>query len=91
MSKFTETRIRYAPISQRIVLARFGKNPNVALETMDAMNDFLQTLVQYAFEGRMPAAGEAIEVRFGGGDEQFTMVLSRRSALSGDANAEREG
>ena len=69
--------IKVAPISNRIVLARFGKDPNVALETKDAMNDFLQALVQYAFEGKMPAKSEAVEMSFGGGDEQFTLRITR--------------
>lgn len=84
MGKLVDARIRYAPLSRRVVIARFGKDPNVALETMDAMNDFLQTLVQYAFEGRMPTAGEGSEVEFGGGDEQFTLTLRRRALSEGD-------
>lgn len=69
--------IRVAPLSNRVVLARFGKVPNVALETRDAMNEFLQGLVEYAFGGEMPAEGEAAEVSFGGGKEQFELTLRR--------------
>lgn len=76
----SNTAIRVAPLSNRIVLARFGKEPNVALETKDAMNEFWQALVQYAFDGKMPEKGRAMEVSFGGGDEQFVMRLERRLA-----------
>jgi len=59
--------IRFSPLSERIVLARFGKDPNVALDTRDAMNDFLQVLVQFV--------GVGYERQFGGGDEQFVVSL----------------
>lgn len=72
-----KTGIRYSPLTKRILLARFGKDPHVALETKDAMNEFWQTLVQYAFDGVMPEPGQAAEVKFGGGDEQFTLTLRR--------------
>lgn len=74
------TSIKVAPLSNRIVLARFGKDPNVALETKDAMSEFLQALVQYAFVGKMPHSGEAAEIAFGGGDEQFTVKVTRNQS-----------
>lgn len=72
-----KTGIRYSPLTKRILLARFGKDPYVALETKDAMNEFWQTLVQYAFDGSLPEPGQAAEVKFGGGDERFTLTLRR--------------
>lgn len=69
--------IRHAPLSDRIVLARFGKDANVALESRDAMDDFLQTIISYAFKGEMPEPGNAMEITFGAGDEQFSMVVKR--------------
>lgn len=72
-----KTGIRYSPLTKRILLARFGKDPHVALETKDAMNEFWQTLVQYTFDGAVPEPGQAAEVKFGGGDEQFTLTLRR--------------
>lgn len=74
------THIRVAPLSDRIVLARFGKDPNVALETKDAMNEFLQALVQYAFSGEMPEPGEGINLEFGAGAEQFSLTIQRLEA-----------
>lgn len=74
------TGIRYSPLTRRILIARFGKDPHVALETRDAMNEFWQTLVQYAFDGTMPEVGQAAEVQFGGGDEQFTLTIKRHPA-----------
>lgn len=74
-----KTAIRVAPLSNRIVLARFGKDQNVALETRDAVNEFWQALVQYTFDGKMPEKGQAMEVSFGGGDEQFVMRLERKA------------
>jgi len=71
------TGIRYAPLSRRIVLARFGKDPHVALETKDAMSEFWKTLVQYAFDGETPKVGQTAEVSFGGGGEQFTLTVTR--------------
>lgn len=72
-----KTGLRHAPLSDRIVLARFGKDPEVALETRDAMNEFWQALTSYAFNGKMPEPGEAAEVKFGGGDEQFILHIER--------------
>lgn len=80
----SSTAIRVAPLSNRIVLARFGKSPDVALETRDAMNEFWQALVQYAFDGKMPEKGEAMEISFGGGEEQFLLRIERVSAAQGD-------
>lgn len=70
MSRLNEIGIRFSPLSKRVLLARFGKDPNVALETRDAMNDFLQVLVQLVGVGN--------ELDFGGGDEQFTVRLVRK-------------
>lgn len=70
--------IRHALLSNRIVLARFGKNPDVALETRDAMNDFWQALVSYAFDGKLPEPDAAVKIDFGGGDEQFTLTVRRK-------------
>lgn len=80
MSNLENVSIKLAPLSNRIVLARFGKDKSVALETKDAMSEFLQVLVQYAFDGKMPAQGEEAEVSFGGGDEQFTLTVARTPA-----------
>lgn len=77
MSKLGSIGIRLAPLSNRIVLARFGEDKNVALETRDATSEVLQVITQYAFDGKMPAPGEAVEVSFGGGDEQFVLRLER--------------
>lgn len=70
--------IRHAPLSNRIVLARFGKDKEVAIETKDAMSEFWQALVSYAFDGKMPKHGDAAEINFGGGDEQFSLVIRRK-------------
>ncbi len=77
MSTLAKIGIRHAPLSNRIVLARFGKDPCVALDTKDAMNEFWQALVSYAFEMKMPAPGEGREISFGGGDEQFFLTITR--------------
>ncbi|MDX0897411.1 hypothetical protein GOD90_10440 [Sinorhizobium medicae] len=69
--------LRHAPLSDRIVFARFGMDPEVALETRDAMNEFWQALTSYAFDGNMPEPGETSEMRFGGGDEQFILHIER--------------
>lgn len=73
----SKTRICVAPLSNRIVLGRFGKDQDVALETRDAMSEFWKALVQYAFDEKMPEKGQSVEVNFGGGDEQFTLRLGR--------------
>ncbi|WP_018900392.1 hypothetical protein [Rhizobium sp. 2MFCol3.1] len=73
-----KTGIRHAPLSNRIVLARFGKDPEVALETRDAMDEFLKALVSYCFDGKVPEPGEGMEWSFGGGDEQYEIVIKRK-------------
>ncbi len=70
--------IRHTALGNRIVLARMGKDPNVALETKDIMSDFWKSLVQYSFDGQMPASGEAVTVNFGGGNEQFELTIKRK-------------
>lgn len=76
--------IRHAALSERVVLARMGKDPAVALETRDIMSEFWQALVSYAFDGKMPEPGAGVEVLFGGGDEQFTLTIKRNEALRHD-------
>lgn len=71
--------IRVAPLSRRIVLARFGKDPCVALETTDAQSDFWQALILFAFDGETPEPGKAAEIKFGGGNDQFTCTVKRTS------------
>lgn len=80
MDKIT---IRHTAIGGRVVLARFGKNPDVALETRDAMSEFWKALVSYAFGGKMPEPGQAVEITFGGGDEQFVLTLKREDGRHG--------
>ena len=77
MAQIDKVGLRHSPLSDRIVMARFGKDPTLALETRDAMNEFWQALVSYAFKGQMPESGEAVEVKFGGGDEQFVARVER--------------
>ncbi len=77
MTDLNKVKLSQSAIGGRIVLARFGKDPNIALDTRDAQNEFLQTIVAYAFDGKMPQPGEAREVQFGGGDEQFVMTVRR--------------
>jgi hypothetical protein len=79
VSALDKVHIKHAALSNRIVLARMGKDPNVALDKRDAMSEFWQALVSFSFDGEMPAHGEAVEVSFGGGDEQFTMTLRRNA------------
>lgn len=82
MSVLDRVAIRVAPLSNRIVLARFGKDQNVALETKDAMNAVFQAVVQYAFDGKMPEKGEKVEISFGGAGEQFTMLIERKGGAA---------
>ena len=69
--------IRHAPLSNRIVLARFGKDPTLALETTDAQSDFWQALISFAFDGKTPEPGEAIEIKFGSEVDKFTCTVKR--------------
>lgn len=78
MNKF---RLRVAPLSRRLVIARFGKDPTVALDTRDVSSEFWQALVSYAFDGKIPDPGQAVEIQFGGGDEQFTVVVKRETSM----------
>lgn len=75
MSDLTKVGIRFSPLSERVLIARFGKDPDVALETKDGMNEFLQVLVQFI--------GVDNEVSFGGGDEQFVVSLKRAEINKG--------
>ncbi|MBY3333781.1 hypothetical protein HFN98_24635 [Rhizobium laguerreae] len=76
MTNLEKVGIRVAPFSQRVVLARFGKDPNVALDTRDAMNEFLRAIVEYVGVGN--------EVQFGGGDEQFVVTLKKHAPPATD-------
>lgn len=84
MSNLSKVALRHTALGNRIVLARFGKDPHVALDTRDAMNDFFQTAVSYAFDGKMPEPGASAEISFGGGNEQFVMTISRTSQDKGE-------
>lgn len=79
MTNLDKIRICVSPFSNRVVIARFGKDPNVALDSRDAMSEFLQAIAGYAFDGEMPEKGEQAEVSFGSGDEQFTFIIKRNS------------
>ena len=78
MSKLNGINISHAVLSDRIVLARLGKDPSNVLETKDAHSEFLQCLVSYAFDGVMPKMGGSAEFEFGGGDEQFIVRVTRK-------------
>lgn len=83
MSDLHKVQIRHAPLSNRIVLARFGKDPTVALETRDAMDEFLKAIVSYVFGHKVPDEGHGGEIIFGGGDEQYTLKLTRLPMAKG--------
>lgn len=78
MTQIDNVHIRVAAISNRIVLARLSKKGET-LESRDIMSEFWQALVQYSFDGRMPLPGEAMNISFGGGDEQFTCTVKRNN------------
>lgn len=76
--------IRHAPLSDRIVLARFGKDPEVALETRDAMGELIVALLSYAFSGKVPTQGTTAKLVFeGGDDEKYTLSLTREEVARG--------
>lgn len=75
--KFEKTTLRVAPFGDKIMLVRFGAKHDVALESRDITSEFWKTLVHYSFFGERPEKGKTIEVSFGGGEETFTMVLTR--------------
>lgn len=77
MGQLDNVELRLAPLSDRVVFARFGKDPQVALETKDAQSSFLQMIVQFTC-GDMPAPGESAMREFGGGDEQFEVTVRRK-------------
>ena len=79
MSALDKVRIVHAPLSNRINLARFGKDPTLALETKDATGQFLMAICSYMFDGKMPEIGASSAITFGGGDEQFKLTLERIS------------
>lgn len=78
----TKVRIHHAPLSNRIVLARFGADETLALGMRDATSEFCQALVSFVFGGKMPDPGQAGEISFGGEDEQFTVTVTRKGGAS---------
>lgn len=72
-----KTRVEYAPLSHRMVLARFGKDQTCALETVDTTGGVLKALTAYMFNGTMPEVGESAAITYGGGDEQFKLTVER--------------
>lgn len=83
MTPIRRVQIRHALLSNRIVLARFGKDATCALETRDAMDEFWKALVSYAFDGAVPTPGSVAKVDFGGGDEQFQVQITRMRGKGG--------
>lgn len=81
-SVLDKIQIRRTAISGRIVLARFGKDPTLALEQRDAQSEFFQAICDFAFDSEMPEPGEEAEVEFGAGDEQFVMTVKRKERPS---------
>lgn len=77
MSSLDKVHIRHTALGDRVVLARVGKDPDVALETRDAMNEFFQAIVSYACGSVMPEPGAGGQVTFGGGDEHFLLTVLR--------------
>lgn len=77
MFDLAKVKIHVAALSGRVVLARFGKDDRVALDTRDAMNDFLQALCSYAFDGQMPEPGAKASFDFGAANEQFVVTVER--------------
>lgn len=86
MGTLDRIEIRRTALTGKIVLARFGKDPNLALEQREAQNEFWQTLIAFAFDGKMPGVGQAVEVKVGGGDEQFTVTVRRIPALTSETS-----
>ena len=85
-TKIDQTRLCYSPMSKRIVLARFGERSGEVLETRDAMSEFLQTLVLFAFGDVKPEEGAEAVRKFGGGEEQFEIRMTRIADLKNPKN-----
>lgn len=77
--KFERTTLRVSPLGDKIMLVRFGKSHEIALERRDITSEFWKALVYYSFFGDRPEKGQTIEVSFGNGGESFTMQLTRDS------------
>lgn len=82
MSNLDRVHIRHTALGNRIVLARVGKDSNVALDTRDVQSEFWKALVSLAFDGKMPEPGQGVEIDFGGGDEQFTCIVKRKEVTN---------
>lgn len=87
MVDLTKIGIRVSPLTNRIVIARFGKDPELALDTRNAENEFFHALCSYVLDHEVPFPGKGGVVQFGGGDEQFTATV-RRFLTKEDANAD---
>jgi hypothetical protein len=76
-TELSNIRIGYSMLDRSIKLARFGKDQTLALEVRDATNDFYRTLVASAFNGKLPEIGDVHQIDFGGGDENFKILIER--------------
>jgi len=78
MTMLEKTCLRVSPLTQKIQMVRFGKDPRVALEKKDATGEFWQALIAFAFDGKLPEKGAACAIEFGSGDEQYSLRLERK-------------
>lgn len=69
--------IRVTALGNQIVLARFGKDPNVSLDQRDAHTEFWSALLSYAFEHEKPEVGDGREINFSGENDAFTVTIRR--------------
>ena len=72
MGQLDNVHLRVTALGQRPVLVRMSKkDPRLALETKDALSDFLAAIVEYVGEGKV--------LDFGAGpDHQYELTLKRK-------------
>jgi hypothetical protein len=80
MTKLDKVGIRVSLLSGKVYIARFGKDPQLALETRECLNEFLHAIKEFV--------GVDSERDFGDDDEWYCISLRKierpNDALQGD-------
>ena len=77
MSNLDKTRLVVTPLTNQISLARFGKDPTLALDRRNCESEFWDALINYAFKDMEIKSGRKVRIELGADDDKFVVEISK--------------
>lgn len=75
MSKLDSLRLVYSEVTNQILLARFGANPNLALERQNRTGQVIRVFLKMIMQGKPAEVGKTWEATMEDGEHRYRVTL----------------